>query len=143
MAVMVRQQMNTTLFSGFRRICIIVNGHTDGRTYGRTDRPFYRDARTHLKTNSGRHQPIRTCLGSIHVSVVMIQNAFAKILLAGHIVDEWVEDMSDPNRCYVARHGERHLGLFLRNQQKQIAIKTRVQFYGLVLNYEKNDELQT
>ena len=33
---------------------LIVNGHTDGQTYGHTntwmDKPSYRDARTHLKT---------------------------------------------------------------------------------------------
>ena len=29
---------------------MVTDGHTDIRTYGRTDRPSYRDARTHLKT---------------------------------------------------------------------------------------------
>ena len=28
---------------------MLTDGHTDIRTYGRTDRPSYRDARTHLK----------------------------------------------------------------------------------------------
>ena len=39
---------------------MLTDGHTDGRTdtrtYGRTDRPSYRDARTHLKKNI---EPIR------------------------------------------------------------------------------------
>ena len=46
--------MKITRFCRFMKRC---NGHTDGRTYGRTygwtdertNRPSYRDARTHLK----------------------------------------------------------------------------------------------
>ena len=35
----------------FRRFLKRRNGHTDIRTDGRTDRPSYRDARTHLKSH--------------------------------------------------------------------------------------------
>ena len=35
------------VFGGFS--LMLTDGHTDGRTHGRTDRPSYRDARTHLK----------------------------------------------------------------------------------------------
>ena len=45
-------------FGQFRRFLLNGNGrtygHTDIWTYGRTDRPFYRDARMHLKRNEKR-----------------------------------------------------------------------------------------
>ena len=41
----------------FRRFFQNANGHTDGRTDIRTDRLFYRDARTHLKSHPPSYWP--------------------------------------------------------------------------------------
>ena len=47
-------------FGRFRRFCLNAHGRMNTRTHGRTDgwtdRPFYRDARTHLKKQQLIHE---------------------------------------------------------------------------------------
>ena len=49
--LVVEESLGTILGLKIARFCHFVKRH-DGRTYGRMDRPSYRDARMHLKMHS-------------------------------------------------------------------------------------------